>query len=422
MNIINTIVHGILNSGAAVMLPIVLTILCLIFRMSFGKAAKAGLMIGIGFGGLVLVINSLLATVQPAINYYKTKGSGFTTVDVGWAAVGAASWAAPFAAPAILLIVIINVVMIALKWTNVLNVDIWNFIHFLIPGSMAWALTGNAWLGLGIVLVLSVINLFLAQLIAPRWQEYYGLTGTTCSTLSYISFAWPVGVLFNKIFDKIPGVRKIDVSLEKVSEKFGFFGDTAFVGVVVGVFLGLLSRQSWEGVLAMAIGLATVLVLLPRMVSVMMEGLTSVGEGAQAFMKRHLGKDEDGKDRELNIGMDIALSLGDPTAVTTTVLMIPLAVVFAFIIPGMTYFPLGLLTGIVYMVPLICMAHKGNLFRSIITSAVFLFAVEWMTSLFAPEATAMMKATGVQVSGTVTDTFFGYSLPNVIIAILHRIL
>ncbi len=415
------IIKGILDIGAVVMLPIVMLILCLIFRMPFGKSLKAGLMIGIGFSGLSIVINFLMASVNPAITYYRHMGSGFTTVDVGWAAVGAASFGVPFAAPAILLVVLINVAMIVLKWTNVLNVDIWNFIHFLVPGTLAYALTGNFWIGLGTVLVLSVIDLIVAQRVAPKWQEYYGLTGTTCSTLSFITSAWPIAIFFNWVFEKIPGVRKIDVSMEKVGEKLGFFGDTAFIGLIVGIFLGLMTRQPWQGVLIMGMGIATVLVLLPRMVSVMMEGLSTVGEGAKEFMKRHLGKNKDGSERELNIGMDVALALGDPAAITITVLMIPLSIAFAFIIPGMNYFPVGMLTVIVYMIPMICLACKGNMFRSIIISAIFLFFVEWGASVFAPEATAMMHATGVKVNGSVTDAFFGYNLPNVIISTLHRI-
>lgn len=413
---------SIMDVGAAVLLPVVMTILCLVFRMSLGKSIKAGLMIGIGFAGLVLVIGAMMAAVSPAIEYYKgIQGGGFTTVDVGWAAVGAASWAAPFAAPAILGIVLINIVMIVLGWTNVLNVDIWNFIHFLIPGTLAYALTGKAWIGLLVVLGLSVVNLFIAQKVAPSWQEYYGIEGTTCSTLSYISFAWPVGVAFNWLIDRIPGLRKIDLSMEKISDKLGFFGDPAFIGLIVGVFLGLLTRQPWQGVLSMGMGIATVLVLLPRMVSVMMEGLTAVGAGAQAFMKKHL-KSKDGKERELVIGMDIALGLGDPTAVTATVLLIPMAILFAFLIPGMTYFPVGMLTGIVYMVPLIALGCRGNLFRTLVAGSFFLLFVEWMTHLLAPEATMMMKATGVPVDGTVTDTFFGYNLPNVIIGLLNHIM
>ena len=77
--------------------------------------------------------------MQSAVDYYRHMGGGFTTVDV-----------------------LINVVMILAKMTNVLNVDIWNFIHFLVPGTLAYALTNNAWIGLGVVLVLSVIDLIVA--------------------------------------------------------------------------------------------------------------------------------------------------------------------------------------------------------------------------------------------------------------------
>ncbi len=412
------VIKAIMNLGAAVMLPIVMTILGLIFRMKIGKALKAGLMIGIGFTGLQVIITLMMATVEPAINYYKgMDSSGFTTVDVGWAAIGAASWSVPFAAIAVLLIVGINLVLVLLKWTKVLNVDIWNFIHFLIPGTLAYALTGNFWIGLVITVGLSVVSLFVAQWIAPRWQEFYGLEGTTCTTLSYITFPLPLAIGFNWLIDRIPVVRDIDISLDKVSEKLGFFGDTAFIGMLVGALLGLLTRQSWQTVLTMGIGIAAVLVLLPKMVSVMMEGLSAIGQGAQAFMKRRLGDKA-----ELYIGMDVALSLGDPTAITTTVILIPLAILFAFIIPGMTYFPVGLLTGIVYMVPMFSLASKGNLFRTLLSSAIFLYIVLFFANVFAPEATLMMNATGVSVNGQVTDGFFGYNLANVLISGLHRVI
>jgi PTS system galactitol-specific IIC component len=120
--------------------------------------------------------------------------------------------------------------------------------------------------------------------------------------------------------------------------------------------------------------------------------------------------------------MDIALGLGDPTAITTTVILIPVAILFAFIIPNMSYFPVGLLTVIVYMVPLLAMASNGNLLRTLISSALFLLIVEIFASIFAPEATAMMHATGVEVNGIVTDGFFGFNLANVIISLIHSII
>jgi len=47
--------------------------------------------------------------------------------------------------------------------------------------------------------------------------------------------------------------------------------------------------------------------------------------------------------------------------------------------------------------------------------------VEICANVFAPEATAMMHATGVAVEGTVTDGFFGFNLANVIISLINKI-
>ena len=47
--------------------------------MKLGQAIKSGLMVGIGFQGLCLVVNLLTTSIQPVIKYYQTMGSGFTT-------------------------------------------------------------------------------------------------------------------------------------------------------------------------------------------------------------------------------------------------------------------------------------------------------------------------------------------------------
>ncbi len=409
-------ISSIMNLGAAVMLPIVMAILALFFRIKASKALKAGLLVGIGFQGLQLVVGLLLEVISPAIAYYQgLETIGFTTVDLGWAAVGAAAWSVPFAAPAVLLIILTNIALLALKKTKVLNVDIWNFIHLLIPGTLAYALSGSVLAGLAVTVGLSVINLLLAERLAPQWIEYYGLEGTTCSTFSFISFAYPFGVLMNKLFDRIPGLKDVDLSLAAVAEKIGLFGDTSVVGLLVGVGLALLTKQDWQTVLAMGVGISAVLVLLPKMAAVLVEGLATVGAGAQKFMQAKIGQDA-----ELYIGMDISLGLSDPTAVTTTAFLIPLAVLFAFLIPNMSYFPVGLLTSIVHMVPLLAMTSRGNVLRTLISGALLLLMVQIFANAFAPEATAMMQATAVSVEGTVTDGFFGYNIANVIISLFSR--
>ena len=183
----------------------------------------------------------------------------------------------------------------------------------------------------------------------------------------------------------------------------------------MGVGLALLTKQDWQTVLAMGVGISAVLVLLPKMAAVLVEGLATVGAGAQKFMQAKIGQDA-----ELYIGMDISLGLSDPTAVTTTAFLIPLAVLFAFLIPNMSYFPVGLLTSIVHMVPLLAMTSRGNVLRTLISGALLLLMVQIFANAFAPEATAMMQATAVSVEGTVTDGFFGYNIANVIISLFSR--
>ena len=54
-------VQTLLNMGAVAILPVMILIIGLIFRMKFGEALKAGLLVGIGFQGLSLVISLLFS-------------------------------------------------------------------------------------------------------------------------------------------------------------------------------------------------------------------------------------------------------------------------------------------------------------------------------------------------------------------------
>lgn len=321
--------QGFTNLGAAVMLPVVIAILGIFFRMKIGQAIKSGLLVGIGFQGLCLAVNLLTSTIQPVMDYYEQMGSGYDVLEIGFAALGGAAWTVPFAVFAIPAIVLINLVLVRFKITKVLNVDIWNFMHFLVPGALAYALCGNALVGFLVTIALSVVTLFFSQWAAPKWGEFYGLEGTTCTTLAFAAWIYPISVLINKIIDLIPGLNKLDLDMDKLGSKLGVFGDPAVIGLVVGAFLSVLTRQSISSTCTIMMGVAAVMVLIPRMVSIMMEGLTPLGSAANEYMKKKIGDDAD-----IYIGMDIALGLGDPACITCTAIMIPLTIAMAFIIPA----------------------------------------------------------------------------------------
>ena len=68
MEILSNIIQEILNIGAIAFLPIIITILGLVFRMKFWEAFKSALLFTIGFQGLKLVISLLTTTIQPIID------------------------------------------------------------------------------------------------------------------------------------------------------------------------------------------------------------------------------------------------------------------------------------------------------------------------------------------------------------------
>lgn len=403
--------------GAAVLLPVVICILGLFFRMPIGQAVKAGLSVGIGFSGLVLVINLLITTIKPVMDYYEALGSGYNVLEIGFAALGGAAWTVPFAVAAIPAIVIVNLILVRLKLTKVLNVDIWNFMHFLVPGALAYALFDSIAIGFFTTLLMSVITLFFSQWEAPKWGSFFGLEGTTCTTLAFCAWVYPIGAAINKIIDVIPGLNKIDVEMSSIEERLGVFGEPAIIGLCVGIFLGVLTAQPIPVILTICMGVATVMVLIPRMVGIMMEGLSPIGSFANTYMKSKVGEDAD-----VYIGMDIALGLGDPACITCTAIMIPMTIILAFLVPDMHFFPLGILAEVCYLAPMCVLASNGNIFRTLVTMTILMYMTLFLANAFADEATLMMSVTGVHIDGMVTASHFGWNPGNIIISFVHNIL
>ena len=114
-------------------------------------------------------------------------------------------------------------------------------------------------------------------------------------------------------------------------------------------------------------GVGASMVLIPKMVSVMMEGLSPLGQASNSYMQSKLGDDA-----ELYIGMDIALGLGDPACITVTAIMIPITILLSFLIPGLRFFPLGILGEVCYLAPMCVLTSKGNLLRSLITMTIMM--------------------------------------------------
>jgi len=72
MEVLQTAVGWFLGLGSTVIVPIVLIILGLIFRVGFAKAVRGGVVTGVGLAGLFLVVNLIISALQPAVQALAT--------------------------------------------------------------------------------------------------------------------------------------------------------------------------------------------------------------------------------------------------------------------------------------------------------------------------------------------------------------
>ncbi|EAA3920909.1 PTS galactitol transporter subunit IIC [Salmonella enterica] len=381
-----TVVQYVLGFGPTVLLPLVLFFLALFFKVKPAKALRSSLIVGIGFVGIYAIFDILTSNVGPAAQaMVERTGISLPVVDLGWPPLAAITWGSPIAPFVIPLTMLINVAMLALNKTRTVDVDMWNYWHFALAGTLVYYSTGSFVLGLSAAAIAAIVVLKLADWSAPLVAKYFGLEGISLPTLSSVVF-FPIGLLFDKIIDKIPGVNRIHIDPENVQKKMGIFGEPMMVGTILGVLLGIIAGYDFKHILLLGISIGGVMFILPRMVRILMEGLLPLSEA----IKKYLNAKYPGRD-DLFIGLDIAVAVGNPAIISTALILTPISVFIAFLLPGNKVLPLGDLANLAVMASMIVLACRGNIFRAVITAIPVIVADLWIATKIAPFITGMAK-------------------------------
>ncbi|EIJ77978.1 PTS system protein, galactitol-specific IIC subunit [Bacillus methanolicus PB1] len=372
-----------LDLGATVILPIAIFILGLLFGQKPGKAFRAGLTIGVAFVGIFLVVDLLVSNLGPAAKGMVERfGIELHVIDVGWPAAASISWASPIAAFMIPLGLLLNVFMLVTKTTKTMNVDIWNFWHFTFMGAIVYALSGSITQGLIAALLFQIVCLKIADWTAPMLEKYFGLPGISVATGSTVSYA-VLGIPLVKLVQKIPFIKNLNADPEAIQKRFGIFGEPIFIGLILGSILGLLAGYSVGDTIKIGMSMAAVMVLMPRMVKLLMEGLLPISESARELLQKKFGA------KNIYIGLDAAVAIGHPAVISTALILVPITVLLAVILPGNNVLPFGDLATIPFIVAFIVGASRGNIVHSVIVGTVLIALSLYMASDLADLHTQM---------------------------------
>ncbi|WBX79888.1 PTS galactitol transporter subunit IIC [Virgibacillus salarius] len=324
------IINWVIDLGPSVMMPIIFLILALCFRIRLGRAFKAAMLVGIGFMGINLIITLLLESMGPAAEaMVKRFDLQLTVIDPGWPVAAAIGWGTPIVPFAVISIILVNIILLVFNITKTVNIDIFNFWIFMITGALVYSITGSISIAVVASLLHFIVVLIIGDVTAPRIQSDYNLKGISFPHGTTAVFV-PFGIAINWIIERIPGLRKVEADPESITKKFGILGEPLTLGAIIGALLGILAGFNISSVLTLAVTVAAVMVLLPKMVDVLVEGLSIIREAAESFLKRKF------PDREFYIAMDTALLIGHPAVLATGLLMIPSTLLLAIILPVAT--------------------------------------------------------------------------------------
>ncbi|SFC49888.1 PTS galactitol transporter subunit IIC [Clostridium uliginosum] len=415
-------VKYILNLGPTVILPITITIIGMIFGQKFKKAFRSGLTIGIGFVGINLVIGLLTTNLGGAAQQMVARyGLQLNIIDVGWPAAAAITWASPIAAIMIPICMLVNFVMLATKTTNVVDIDIWNYWHFTAAGATVFVLTNGNWLFAilgGILYQIAVLK--IADKTSPMVEEFFGLEGVSLPTGSAAACGL-IGIPIVKVIRKIPGIKNLKADPETIQKRFGIFGEPMMMGLVLGIVLGILAGYGPDKILQIGVSMAGVMFLMPRMVRILMEGLIPVSESVRKFLQ----KKDFGKDRNLTIGLDAAVAVGHPAVIATALVLVPITLFLAVILPGNQVLPFGDLATICFYVAFIVGAAKGNIVHSVIAGTIVMALVLLMATniaSFHTDMAIMAKFTMPDGASTISSLDMGGNFLNWIIIKVFQLL
>ena len=397
-----TVLKSIVDTlGATVLLPLFIFIFALILGAKVGRAFRAAVTIGVAFIGINLVIGLMWGALSGVSQALVTNaGISRDIVDVGWPAAAAVAFATDVGLWVIPVALLVNFALLLPGITKTLNVDIWNFWHYAFLGSLVTAVSGSLPMGLAAAAVGAAFMLFLGDWTAKGIQEFYDLPGISIPH-GFTAPMVPLALPFNWLFDKIPGLNKVDADPDGIEKALGStFGDPMVMGLVIGVVLGLIAYfgefagafiPTLGKIIVLGVELAAVMVLLPRMVRILMEGLIPVSEAARTFMaKRASG-------REVYIGLDSAVLVGHPSAISTGLLLVPIAILLSIILPGNRMLLFADLAVLPFLTSQIAPMAKGNIVKMVFVGTFLMIFGFYFANAMAPVITEVAGGAGFAI-------------------------
>lgn len=359
--------------GAQLLVPMVVFLLSLVLKVKPMQAFRAAVYMAIGLTAFNIILGILMGQMDSVMTLISANtGKVFDVVDVGWPAAATIVYNNSLGMLYLVVGLIWNIVLFLLKVTDTFEpTDIWNYYIFVTFAVCVQFVTGSFALGLICALYSNMFVLLTADALAPALQEYYGYEGLTCTCISNVTSVYIGGVL-NILFKKI-GFGKVKVNPDSINKRLGFFGEPAMIGAILGIIMGAIAYihdlgklTTWSSILTFAFTISVMLVIYPTISGLFVRGLIPISNTMNARMRTG-----EIKRKYFLIAIDPAVYFGETANMTAGIILIPILILAAIILPGNRLVPLADLPAIPFMVIGLTAAFQGDILKSVIGGTVW---------------------------------------------------
>lgn len=385
MKIFQDIINYILGLGSAIFVPLIILILGLVAGMKFKKAFMSAITLRIAFTGMSMVIGFMSNAVSPASEALaKNTGINLPALDLGWTGAASITWSWSYAFVFFAVVLGVNFVMLLLNWTKTLNVDMWNVWGKALTAYLVYFISGSLLAGFATAIAQVILELKMGDMFQRHIEDLTGIPLVTVTHLMNISAVLLLPI--NVIMDKIPFFNK-RADTKALKKKIGVFSENSVMGFIIGLGLGLAAAYGVSGSLNLAIQIATAMALFPMISKMFMQSLSPLADAMSEMMKKRF------KDREVYIGLDWPVLAGRSEIWVTAILLVPVFIGYAIILPGNAVLPLaGIINYSIAVGGLLLTG--GNLVRmlimGVISMPIYLYAATYLT----PILTGLADKTG----------------------------
>ncbi|MBN2045985.1 MAG: hypothetical protein JW757_13265 [Anaerolineales bacterium] len=374
--------------GSAIFVPFIIIIISLFLRVEGKKALMSGINAGIGLTGFGWLINSYIPIIVPAVtNFVNSTGLDLPAVDIGWQATSVIAYATRAGMMFLGFGLLFQIILFLTRWTNVfMPGDLWNNYSYMFWGSLIYVVTEDIWLALAVMFVQVLYNAIFVEMYSKRWSTYYGYQNCVPPAL-HIAPSTPFAIGGNWVLNKL-GANKIRWRPEDLQKRLGFLGEPIILGLILGFILGIFGHltdlgtlAAWGNIFTIAVSTAAVMAIFPRVANIFASAFMPITEAARRQTTKGVKQGDD-----LYIGINDATGYGEPATLISGIILIPIMLLLCAILPGNKTLLLVDLIAISFIIQPIVAVSNGNIFKTVILSAIWfsigLYICTWTAPIF----------------------------------------